>query len=80
MCNSYRDVLLADDSGKAVGRLIRKKLFPKAAKMSMDTQFGGGLNGGETAFAHLYVMLTAELRKHKNLSYACLFLDVVAAF
>ena len=28
LINSYRDVLLSDDDGKAVQRILRKNLFP----------------------------------------------------
>ncbi len=46
LIQSYRDVLLMDDDGKGVQRLVRKKLFPLANVLCIDSQCGGGLNGG----------------------------------
>ncbi len=60
LISSYRDVLLMDDDGKGVQRLLRKKLFPLANLLCVDSQFGGGLNGGETAIAHLYLRLFVD--------------------
>ncbi len=41
---SYRDILLMDDDGKGVQRLLRKRLFPLANLFCVDSQFffGGG--------------------------------------
>ena len=52
---NYRDILLSNDGGKFALKLIRRQLLPIAIALSLDTQYGGGLNGGETAFAHLQV-------------------------
>jgi len=79
-CNNYRDVLLSDVSSKVVGRFIRSRLLPFAVALSVDTQFGGGFHGGETAFAHLYVRLIMDMCQQTNMSVAILFLDVSAAF
>ena len=46
---NYRDIILADDSGKALGKLLRTRLMPIAKSLVLGTQFGGGLNGSETA-------------------------------
>jgi len=80
VCGNYRDILLADDSAKAVSKLIRQRLLPLAAKLVKRTQFGGGLNGGETAFAHLYVRLVIDWAINSSTSCSIIFLDVVAAF
>jgi hypothetical protein len=55
--SGFRDVLLANDSGKQVCKYLRTKLVPRARKLVYPTQFGGGFNGGETAFAHLYIRM-----------------------
>lgn len=52
-CNSYRDVMLSNFSGKGVYKLIRKQLIPYASELVGLHQFGSGFNGGETAFAHI---------------------------
>ncbi len=77
---SYRDILLMDDDGKAVQRLVRKKLFPIANRLCVDSQFGGGLNGGETAIAHLYLRMFVDFINQSNLSGAIIFYDVCSAF
>jgi len=48
--------------------------------MAWGTQFGSGLNGGETCMAHLYIRNAFELCAHAKVSSSVLFLDVVAAF
>ena len=42
LISSCRDILLMDDDGKAVRRLVRKKLFPIASRLCVESQFGGG--------------------------------------
>ena len=74
LISSYRDVLLMDDDGKGVQRLLRKKLFPLANLLCVDSQFGGGLNGGETAIAHLYLRLFVESIIFSRKSGAIVFL------
>ncbi len=69
-----------DDDGKAVQRLVRKKLFPIALKLCVDSQFGGGLNGGETAIAHLYLWMFVDFINDTNKSGAIFFYDVCSAF
>ena len=54
--------------------------MPRAHSMSLNAQFGGGFNGGETAFAHLYVRLVNEACRHAKRTCANLFLDVISAF
>ena len=61
--NNYREIMLGDDSGKAVSGDIRTKIYPMAAQMAGVAQFGAGFNGGETAFAHLYLRLFADKSK-----------------
>jgi len=51
-----------------------------ASSLLLQPQFGGGLNGGETAFAHIYVRAVCDAAKQDDLSCACLFIDVIAAF
>ncbi len=42
LIQSYRDILLMDDDGKGVQRLVRKKLFPLAYAICIDSQCRGG--------------------------------------
>ena len=44
------------------------------------SQFGSGLNGGETAFAHLYVRLFHDYCKCFKISSAVMFMYIVTAF
>lgn len=79
-CKNYRDILLADDSGKAIGKLVRKRLLPVAVGLSHDSQFGSGFHGGETAFAQMYVRLVVDSAVNLSISCGTSYLDVVAAF
>jgi hypothetical protein len=80
ICSNFRDVMLASVDGKNVAKYIRNKLLPRAHNISLNTQFGGGFNGGETAFAHLYVRLVNQACKAAGMTCANLFLDVIGAF
>ena len=80
ICENYRDILLADDNGKDFSAHLRHHMLPIVRHMAWGTQFGSGLNGGETCMAHLYIRTAFELCSHANVSAAVLFLDVVAAF
>ena len=80
MVSNYRDVLLSDDGGKGLGRILRSRWIPLAKHFVLGTQFGGGFNGGETAFAHLHVRLITDCAKLGGLSTSVVFVDVVAAF
>ncbi len=55
-----------DDDGKAVQRLVRKELFPIANTLCVDSQFWGGLNGGETAIARLYLRMFVDFINNTN--------------
>ena len=80
ICSNFRDVMLACVDGKNVAKYVRSKLLPRAHNISLNTQFGGGFNGGETAFAHLYVRLVNQACKAAGMTCANLFLDVISAF
>ncbi len=83
LISSYRDILLMDDDGKAVQRLVRKKLFPIANKLCVESQvfcvfcfiyfLWGGDNGGETAIAHLYLRMFVDFINNTNTSGAIFF-------
>ena len=53
--DNYRDVMLGSVPGKCFTSHIRSHLVPVARVLCGGSQFGSGLNGGETASAHLYV-------------------------
>ena len=72
------DVMLACVDGKNVAKYVKNKLFPRAHNISLNTQFGGGFNGGETAFAHLYVRLVNQVCEAANKTCANLFLHVIS--
>ena len=80
-CRSgLRDVLFADESGKEVTKFVRHNLLDRARHIVYPTQFGGGFNGGETSFTHLYVRCAFDASIAANMSSAALYLDVTAAF
>ena len=78
--NAYREVILADDCGKALASVIRTRVFPLLSKVASPTQYGSGLSGGETTFAHLACQLFVDTVKGKHISGSLLFVDIVAAF
>ena len=55
---------LLHEDGEGISRLIRKRSMLNIHFMSHDTQFGGGLNAGDSAFAHSYLKLVGENCKH----------------
>jgi len=76
----YRDIMLGSIPGKKCFKPIRSKLIPFAASIVGLSQFGSGFNGGETAFAHLYLRLVYDYARKINSSAGVLFLDVSSAF
>ena len=54
MCNNYRDILLANVSGKNFTKHLRYSILPGARKYVVQSQFGGGMNLGDTSKAHVY--------------------------
>jgi len=77
---NYRDILLGNVDGKCVTKHVRSILVPVAFIVCGDSQFGSGMNGGETAFAHLYVRLVVDYCKFHKQSVAFIFADIVTAF
>ena len=76
----YRDVLLADDDGKAMFSVIRKAVFPLAGSFVNSTQYGSGFSGGECAIAHLAVQLFIDYARYTRSSSSLLFVDLMQAF
>ena len=72
--------MLANDGGKLLAKLIRRTLMPLANKMTLNSQCGGGLNGGEAAIAHFYIRNIVDISHVEGVSCAVLFLDIVTAF
>ena len=48
--------------------------------MSVETQWGSGLNDGATEVAHSYAKASVEIARHKNISAALFCLDLKTAF
>ncbi len=59
--NGYRDIMLGVVPGKCYTSHVRSLIVLVAKVLCGGSQFGSGLNGGETAFAHLYVRLFFRL-------------------
>ena len=58
--------MLGDNSGKFDMSVVRAKLLPAAISLIGPNQLSCGLNGGETAFVHLYLRLCMQIAKHNN--------------
>ena len=80
LCANYRDVMLANDNGKFVGKFCRRQLVSRARRLIFPSQFWGGFHGGETAFAHLYIECILNVCKAQAIAGVIFFLDVIAAF
>ena len=79
-CSNYRDIMLADISSKNLGKLLRHKIIPGARAFIVHTQFGGGMNSGDSSKAHIYLRMLMEVGSLLNMSMSVVFLDIVAAF
>ena len=78
--SNYRDIMLGNVNGKSFAKMVRRRLLPIANVVCGATQFGSGLNGGECAFAHVYLRLLSEVCASRGKSFAALFIDVSNAF
>ncbi len=72
--------MLGTVPGKCFTSRVRSLIFPIAKTLCGGSQFGSGLNGGETAFAHLYVRLLSDYCKRYHLSVAFVLMGVVTTF
>ena len=54
--------------------------MPGARAYVASTQFGAGMDQGDTGIAHVYLRCVCDLALKLNLSMAVVFLDIVAAF
>ena len=77
LVSNYRDIMLANCVGKNLSKDIRKTLLPDVRRYVVGTQYGAGLNGGDTSKAHLYHKLVVDMAtKYKvsvRLPCICLF-------
>ena len=80
MCSNYRDIMLADVSGKNFSKLLRHNLVPAARRYVVLTQYGAGMNAGDTSKAHVYLKSMIDISSLWQNSLAILFLDIVSAF
>ena len=68
-------------TGKVCNGCYVSLCFPWRCSFVLSLSFfGGGLHGGETATAHLYLRLFADAVEHLKASAAVLFFDVCSAF
>ena len=54
--------------------------MPSIEQITNETQFGGGLHGGETAIAHLALKSGEDLIEAQGLCPITLFTDIAGAF
>lgn len=77
---SYREITLADLSGKHFGGFVRASLMVAVVALSGSNQFGAGLNGGTTDLAHLPISQTLSYARTVRKAGGVLFVDVIGAF
>ena len=80
LVENHRDIMLGNDSGKSFTGHVRRCIMPIVKHMAIGTQFGSGMNGGETAFAHLLIRSAIDVAKFTNSAVSVLFVDMVSAF
>jgi len=78
--SNYRDICISDSSAKVLGKLVRHALLPAARGFALESQWGSGLHGGETAITHLYVRNLYHIARVTGQSLSLLFLDITSAF
>ena len=59
---------------------VRKSLLPIFSSVVLPSQWGSGLNGGETAICHLYLRNLVDIAFRDRVCLSCLFVDIVTAF
>ena len=77
---NYRDVTLADGSGKQFGQFVRKPSYKVLCQQALEGQYGSGLNSGSIEFTHLHLSIIGDVAISMGLSFSFLFVDVVCAF
>ena len=77
---SYRDVLLGDMAGKVYCRHLRSLAKPFLENIALGTQYGSGIRGSGTDFAHLHMRAIMDYAGTIGASVAFIFIDVVTAF
>ena len=68
LIENHRDIMLGNDNGKTFADRVRQNIIHLVRHISLSSQFGSGLNGGETSMAHVYIRSIIDLSKHANLS------------
>lgn len=78
--NRFRKVAITVHDGKLCSRYSRTNMLPTIDAITEDTQFGGGLRGGDTAIAHLTLKASADPIIQSGKSAVFLFTDITGAF
>ena len=69
----YRDIMLSSDVGKSIQSVARLTLNEIVTEESVGTQWGSGLNDGDTEAAHLYTKAVIGVAKKNGFSRSYLF-------
>jgi hypothetical protein len=77
--NSYRDILLADVSGKILKKHIREQCAPFLHTYMLDTMCGGFQKRG-TDFCSHYIRNLHSCIRNRRLSCGIVFVDITTAF
>ena len=77
---NYRDICISDNPAKTLGKFVRHALLPAAKGYALESQWGSGLHGGETAITHLYVRNLYHMARVSGKSLSLIFLDISSAF
>ena len=77
---NYRDITCGAASAKTLASPLRKRLLPLLQSVVSAGQAGGGVQGGGTDFACLYLMAVLNAAQQQNLSVVLCFADLASAF
>ena len=64
---------MATHTPKLVGRHVRTEVLPDLTPSLLLSQCGSGMNGGESAAAHLYIRNLMDLARLANISVSYVF-------
>lgn len=77
--SAFRDITLADLSGKDFRVFLRISLMIAIASLGGSSQFGAGLNGGTTDLCHLLATQLFAYARVTKRSAGVLFVDIIGA-
>ena len=76
----FREINLEDKAPTRYGSLMRPQLKDACSNICRETQFGSGLNNGNTQMAHLLLRAQMHLAEVTSMCGVCLFVDASTTY